>query len=78
MGVGCGERPRAPELHVGVPMGAAGDRWGRACWQAGDPPGSCRLGQLRQAWERPSCQLCPQGWAQHSSRLPAEALAAPA
>lgn len=43
-----------------------------------DPPGSWWLEQLRHAWERPSCQLCPQGWAQHSSRLPAEAFAEPA
>lgn len=40
-----------------------------------DPPGRGRPGQLRQAWELPSRQLCAQGQAQHSSRLPAEALA---
>ena len=43
-----------------------------------DPPGKCGLEQLRQAWELPSCQLCPQGRVQHSSRLPAVALAEPA
>lgn len=46
--------------------------------KAADPPGRCRLEQLRQAQELPSRQLCPQGQAQHSSRLPAEALAEPA
>lgn len=58
-------------------MGEAGDSRDSAYWQAGGPPGSCWLEQLRQAWERPSLQLCPQGRAQHSSRLPAEALAEP-
>lgn len=46
--------------------------------RAADSPGPCGLEQLRQAWERPSCQLCPQGQAQHSARLRAEALAEPA
>lgn len=43
-----------------------------------DPPGRRWLEQLRQAWELLFHQLCPQGWEQHSSRLPAEALTEPA
>lgn len=68
-----GTHLKGQELHVGAPVGEAGD----SLLSGGGPPGSCWLEQLRQAWERPSLQLCPQGRAQHSSRLPTEALAEP-
>lgn len=73
MGLGPAKRPRAQEFYGAVP--GQGEKV-RAT--VADRPGRCRLEQLRQAWELPSRQLCPQGQAQHSSRLPAEALAEPA
>ena len=58
-----------------------GPGWGcafHAGWNSADPPSRLWLEQLWQVWERPSRQLCPQGWAQHSSRLPADAFTEPA
>lgn len=74
---------RDPELKNSKRGACRGGGAGRGCafragWNSGDPPSRLWLEQRWQVWERPSRQLCPQGRAQHSSRLPAEAFTEPA
>lgn len=76
MDLGPVERSRAQELHVGVPRERV--TAGTVLLTGLGPTWKPLAGAAEAGWEHSSHQPCPQGWAQHSSRLPADALAEPA